>query len=440
MWERIRTFFQQNPRLIMGMILVGFVMYGSRITAEAIALPTTEWMRIFSHRDFQSWPEIFQYLKELRTGIPPILSFLELWAYLQTESLDLIIRDLYQIGMILGVLLPYYFTKMTWRDLLINLGMAVIMMKSTLVIHKANAQLYDVLLPVFLLLYLLCARWSFSRELRPWLGITLAILAGFFLSMAELSRPFMIAIVPILIGYNFFHYRKGLLKRFVWFMLPVLIISGGWHAKLLIYNDGQVIWSNHGGTNLFRAWIPVIDQEKMKPQLKPEAPPLNEYGWAWDNINTQIHAENSAVRKEAVVDGVLKNPAISFKHFMWKVKEFTYPQTGMYDYNPTGRLMTVYRWLVRLLFGALVFLLIRSIVKGIKDKQYWTSEEFAVIFLTFFLCFIPIIGESGEESRFLISVLPFLMLMGLYVQEIIWDQLQKRFPHLFPTTTADKPI
>ena len=88
--------------------------------------------------------------------------------------------------------------------------------------------------------------------------------------------------------------------------------------------------------------------------------------------------------------------------------------------------------MVRLFFLSLVFLLIRSLYKGIKDKEYWVSEEFLVIFITFFLCFIPIIGESGEESRFLISVLPFLMMMGLYVQGIISQELQQKIPSFIP--------
>ncbi|MEM7368814.1 MAG: hypothetical protein AAF587_09420 [Bacteroidota bacterium] len=387
--------------------------YAWEAVQEAVAAPVTEWMHIYSFRDYTHWDDIKTYLRELRTGIPPVLSFLELHSWMRYCSIEWIIEDLYRYGIVFAVLLPGFFAKGTLRSWLLATGIGWLMLESILIVHPGNPQLYDVLLPVFILLGFLYAQISLKTKWVA-LGIVPAVLGGFFFSMAELARPFMIALLPILIaicGYQYFQARRRWL--FVAYLLPILIFSGGWHLKLLIYNQGQVVWSNHGGTNLFRAWTPVIDHKNLTSQIQPEAPPLNEYGWAWNNLNTQIHAENSAFRSKAVVGGILNKPELAGKILYQKIRIFTTPRTYIYKHDPQDPLLIWYRTFVRGLYYVLAILLVVSLVKTIRNWRFLFSWEFGLLFTTFFLTVMPIIGESGEEARFIVAVLPFLITTGL---------------------------
>ena len=411
--EKIHEILHSYRVVINLFLFVWFAGYAWELVQEAVANPVTEWMRIYSYKDYTHWDDIRTYLRELRTGIPPVLSFLELYSFMRTCSIEWITEDLYRYGIVFAVCLPGFFSRRTTRAWLLALGLGWLMLESIVIVHPGNPQLYDVLLPVFILLGMLYAYIS-TKAHNVWLGILPAILGGFFLSMAELARPFMIVLLPILIaicGYQYFMAKRPWL--FAAFMVPVLLFSGGWHIKLLRHNDGQLVWSNHGGTNLFRAWTPVIDHKALEAQLQPEAPPLNDYGWAWDNLNTQVHAENSSARTKAVVNGIADNPKMSFKLFVQKVRIFTTPRTYIYDYDPQAPILDWYRRFVRGLYWLLAILLLVSMVKVIRDWRFLFSWDFGLLFTTFFLSFMPIIGESGEEARFIVAVLPLLIVTGL---------------------------
>jgi hypothetical protein len=71
--------------------------------------------------------------------------------------------------------------------------------------------------------------------------------------MAELSRPFVILILPVWLvgGYQVL---RGLPWRYhAAFVVPIVIISGVWHINLLV-EHGQITATNHSGYNLSRAW------------------------------------------------------------------------------------------------------------------------------------------------------------------------------------------
>ena len=220
MWQRIQAFYEKYPWRIKGSLIALFVILGWIATKNYRGIPATEWMRIYSHRDFPNILSVLYYMRDLRTGVAPALSFMELLSFQFFGTLEPVIHYLYRIGIIGGSILPFFLTKRSFKDLVFALVLGWIMLASTLVIHKANPQLYDVLLPFFLLLYVLFSRISFQKKMTPKAGVFFAILAGLFLSMAELSRPFMIAIVPFLIAYNVFHYRKGPTRRLIYFPHP----------------------------------------------------------------------------------------------------------------------------------------------------------------------------------------------------------------------------
>lgn len=399
-------------------VLCLWIMYAVQEVQPHEAAASTTWMHVFSYKDFTSPEKVRTYLLELRTGIPPVLSWLEIISYNRGGDIEWITKGLYQAGIILMFVLPFFFIDKRWERFLIWLSLTLIFFPSLLLIHPGNPQLYDVLMPVLLLGYVLISRWSFRNKGSVWITGLLAFLAGFFLSMAELIRPFILLIVPLLIGYNFFQYRKTSLSRFAIFLIPVLLFSGIWHVKLL-YNHGQLIWSNHGGTNLYRAWAPVVDEPALKANLLPEEPPVNDYGWAWNNLNSETHARNSKIRQQAVISGILHHPGQAFMHLMKRIADFTRPQIDLYSHRPRAPVLTAYQIIVKILYILLAGIIIYHLYRIIRNWRQIFSEESIIIILAAFLTFIPVIGETDEEARFVISVLPLLMIVTFYGVRVI---------------------
>ena len=417
MISRIYSCLKTNHALA-GSILLGILFFHfgmQEIHAfRAAGWPAFRWMNIFNYGDIDSTVKIWIYLKELRTGIPPVISLAEILSWRWTGSWDPVIIGGYRHAVGLMLLFPIFFTRRNWILILSWLGMAMLLLKPVLEVHKGNAQLYDVMLPCFLLLYLIFSKYSIQTQSR-WLNITLAVLAGFFLSMAELTRPFMIAAVIPLLVFQFFYYRQANMKPLYWyFLIPLILFSGGWHAKLIIFNQGQIIWSNHGGSNLSNAWAPVIDHKTTRGKLKTEKPPRYENAWTWDDINTQVHAENSKLWQQAVVAGIRQNPREAWIHLQRKAAIFLAPRTEMYGYDPQGPHINRYRWLLNALYAILAFLLVRAAgIVIFSDWKYLFTLEWAIIFIAAFISFMPIIGENGEEARFMISVVPLMMVVGI---------------------------
>ncbi|MEO0469424.1 MAG: hypothetical protein AAF206_07390 [Bacteroidota bacterium] len=384
------------------------------------AYTATRWMNIFGFGQFEQTTDLWQYLKELRTGIPPVLSWLEIRSFLQAgrmEDIHWLIRNAYQFAMIAMLLLSALWGKWEKSRWLYVLLISAILLPAIAIVHKGNAQIYDVMLPFFLMLHLVGVYWGrkwFDKG-KGWkiVGMGLAIFAGLSLSLAELSRPFMLAVVPFVLLHHFFQDKSTRKSFLIVLLLPVLLVSGGWHIKLMIYNQGQLIWSNHGGCNLANAWAPVIDHQALNAKIQPEEPPLVDNQWTWDNINTQIHTDNCKEMQRAVVQGILKHPGKAFAHISGKAWRFLLVRTDMYAYDPQGWQIDAYRWIVRLLYLNLIVLLLVYLRRAWKKPAILLSEAFLLLFLAAFLTFMPIIGENGEEARFLVSIVPLLVASGM---------------------------
>lgn len=395
------------------LLYAGFAIYASFATHKVAALPATRWMNIFNFGPFETWQGVWDYLWNLRTGVPPAISAVEVISFKLTGSYEWVIKGLYRKALIAMIILPIFFTPRRIRDYLLHYALSWVMLFALIKIVMGNAQVYDVLLPVFLMLFLGLFRWSKQMDHRPGWQLALVTFSGFFLSMAELARPFMIALLPILLIYIGYH-LWGNKKQLLLFLLPVLLFSGGWHAKLLL-RHGQLIWSNHSGSNLVGAWAPLLDHPALDATLEPEAPPLEVNDWTWENLNTEAHAHNSAKRKAAVAAAIKAQPAAARDHFLQKIETFTEPQVGMYAYHPEGWAVDAYKGIIHAAFWMLGFLLLRALWSSIRNWRYVFSTEAMLIGTTAFLTLMPVIGESGEEARFLVSVVPFLIWVWLSV-------------------------
>lgn len=417
MLRSLYYFLDDHRHSIFGLLYLCFVIYAWGATEEIFALAATLWMNIFNFDPFTTWGGIWDYFVNLRTGVPPAISALEVICYKLVGTYNPITRQFYRFALILMIMLPLAFTKRTLRDYVIHFGLSWIMLLALIKVVMGNPQIYDVLLPVFVMLFLWFLVRTECNDHRRDRQLWLMACAGFFLSMAELSRPFMIALVPILVGIVLYRLRKKP-YTFIPFLLPILLLSGGWHAKLLAQH-GQLIWSNHSGANLVGAWAPLLDHKALEASLEPEEPPLIVNQWTWDNINTDVHSRNTAKQKAAVFAAISAQPGKAWDRFLQKMATFTEPQVGMYSYEPEGWEIDAYRWIVHLGFWLLGFLLLRSVWMLIKDWKYVFSTEAMLVGTTAFLTLMPVIGESGEEARFLVSVVPLLMWVWLRGVELV---------------------
>ncbi|MEZ4771754.1 MAG: hypothetical protein R3D00_01145 [Bacteroidia bacterium] len=408
--NKIQLFFSgKSGKISAAVVVLIWVIYAFIQVAPTVSTPATGWMHVYSHKDFQAEGALWKYILELRTRIPPVISILEIATFNRRHGIGWILYDTYHISIVMMLVLPVFFLKRPWPGLVLVMAVGTVFLHSVILIHPSNPQLYDVLLPFLLLGYILLSRVSFGEKVPAGLGYFTAFLAGFALSVAELSRPFVLLIFPFLIFYNLWHYGKSQKLKMLTFLIPVLLLSGLWHAKLFFYNDGQIIWSNHGGTNLYQVWSPFIDETALKARLQPEAPPVNDFGWSWNNINTQIHLENSKARQSEIMKGIARRPGDAFLHLIDRILIFTRGRTDMYANDPQGTVLDIYVVLVRMLYVLLGIMILFFGWKVIRKPATVLSEYFLVILLTAFLTFLPAIGEAGEEARFLITVLPFLM-------------------------------
>ena len=416
---------------LLGILIWIFIDQAIGLAENNAAFSSTYWMQMFSYQDYPNPQAFCQYLLDLRTGIPPLYSALEIYSFNTWGDNTWIFEDLYQSALITLVLLPLFFSKGKGLHLLWGLLAAWIFFRSIILIHPGNPQYYDVLLPVLLFLYILFT--EASLELKEWkaVAIILAALSGLALSMAELSRPFMLALLPLLILYTLYHYiRQKQWLLIGTFLLPILLISGGWHTKLYVYNHGQIIWSNSSGTNLYRAWSDFVDSEALNKELQKEEEPLM---WGrWDNLNTQVHYENSQARKKYVWRGIQRNPGRALEKVWKKTLIFIQPQTDIYEHKPRGSYIAIYGFLIKGLFLIFPILLLIELKEIFKRPAHLFSRNWLILSIAGFLSLMPIIGESGEEARFLISVLPFLVVTGMMGIEKIGSLIQhSKFNRVF---------
>jgi hypothetical protein len=368
-------------------------------------------MRIYSYRDIPDLTSLLYYIRDLRTGITPVYSVMEIVSWLWLEDIGWITGPLFRLGMAIVLILPFAFTTgFPWWVRMIHLTLATICVQAFGLIYAlGNAQPYDVMTPLFLLGHMLLLRLA-SAHKQARVGALFSIISGILLSLSELSRPFMLAIMPVLLSWALLQYwRNNTLRRLGWFLLPVVLLSGGWHLKLLLYNDGQIIWSNHGGCNLLNAWAPLVDIPSLEATLEPEAPPLNNYGWAWQNLNTDVHSRNCKRCSQAVTAAIVAHPGRAAAHFFSKLLIFLNPRTQMYDNDPTGGWIIAYRWVVRGGYAAALLLGGWLLTQMMRRRRSFDQVWMLLYILLGFLTLMPVIGESGEEARFMVSVVPVLL-------------------------------
>jgi hypothetical protein len=404
-WKRLTAWLSApaSRRAVRSCVAVQLVLTA---TLVAIYRPKAglalNWMLIYLPQDFTplGWGEIGRFFLELRTGIPPAIAFLEILSQKLFSTTAPVSVGLYRAGLGIAFTLPLLMFGKTRLKLAMSQAFCAIFVFGTLLIHPGNPQVYDVWFPTFVLLWLFAL--DRSRRAAEGRGVWSAAAAGFFLSMAELSRPVFILLLPI---HLLVAVRTGISRAaMVALLLPLAVISGGWHAKLLLIS-GQVVWSNHGGFHLERAW-PIPDDLRKLTVIQDESYRPVRAG-RWNNLNTESHYRNSQRLASAILRYYLERPRLAWLRLWENARMMLRPQTGIYFHQPRHRILDAYTIAVRLaialamLSGATLLwrLIRRPKVESAMPENLLTGTALAMLALF-------ILSDSGEQARFMISLLP----------------------------------
>jgi hypothetical protein len=363
------------------------------------AVPSLTWMYQFDPGDYPTLGALGDYLWALRTAVPPVISTAEILATQWCGDPHLVTGLAYRAALVLVYVVATGTVARSLPWLVVALATSVVFLWTTVIVHAANPQSYDAFYPLAVLLFV--AGLGAARTSR--FPVAVAAASGFFLSMAELARPFFLLLLPMALGCAAVVLRDRGRKVLVAFVVPVLVCSGAWHAKLLLH-DGQLSWSNHAGFNLVQAWpdVPVPRGEVERTQ--PKRPGL------WRDLNTAVHERNSRVLEHAVVAWLLQHPAEALVESIAKVQRLLRGRTELNGYVPRAAVFGPYRWLVPLA-GGWLFANVAWLVVRVIGRRQWTllGEPANVLLLIAAATTVLLaVGDHGEETRFLVSVLPFL--------------------------------
>jgi len=394
--------------LVFALLGAGLIIIWKLTSQSMVGRPATTWMGYFQVESYSNANigTIAQFIKEMRAGIPPLISISEIINSRITGSTLLITREFYRLALLTAYLIAAFLFANNLLKGIFSATIAGVFMSATILISARNPEIYDIYYPCFLLLFFLFLQitqnWSQNKFL--W-----AFLAGFFLALAELSRPFVLLLLPFFLIFGILSLRKLPRKVLIAFLLPILVISGGWHLKLLIFNNGQIFWSNHSGYNLYRAWEEVA--EIPDPPEEPQT---------WDNrnqIHSQDHYRNSQEIQKAVFEFIVKNPGESISYMFERLLEFLQPRTSFFDEPELGGiLINAYRFIFTV---CLVFWVIQLLVFGFNlFRKPWgflfSDPQNILLITTTITIFLLAVSEKGEEARLLLAVLPMIAALPTY--------------------------
>lgn len=312
--------FSANPqRLVLRGVLFCFIVIGAFIVRNSDSRPSIGWMRVFDLSQFAhiSLLELLNFYRNLRIPIPPVIGLSEILSIRFAGSTALVTTYAYRASLVACYLFVIILANTSVKRLFLSFFLSIFFLYVTVIIHRGGPQGYDIFLPLFFLLYLVLLKKAVNSSNKNKVSIwLLPFLSGFFLSMTELSRPFVVYIIPLFIVFAYFRFKKCCLKKqFIVFVIPIILFSGTWHCHLFTAHN-QISFSNHSGFNLARAWLQVpvewVTKNGWGGQMASfwiEVPPvelLTEvhnaplYDGGWANLNTEEHTENSDRLQSAI--------------------------------------------------------------------------------------------------------------------------------------------
>ena len=403
----------QDPLMLSRMAGLVVAFLSIALNAGIRGTITLDWQHLYRPQDFHTWADLWRFMGELQTGISPFWSFWEISAQLIFGSTAIFSLVLYPFCIGLNA---YLATTLFAQHRIQTLGVATMSLVFAIAIrfiHKGNPQLYDVLMPSLILGWLAALQRLQAPALTGSVRIRLSLLAGLLLSVLELTRTLIFPLLPFLMLLSFLAIPDVPAPRWTHrlryalaFLIPILLLSGGWHLKQIVAHD-KLHWSNHDGFNMQKSWAQFTDSLHFQ-----DDPPL--YLGGMDNINTDRHTAYNKIVQQQVRDGILRQPAKAIGHFGSRLVAFYKPKTALFMAHSPFVFNVVYRPAVWLGGLAMVLGLLTTVLKTLRKPQMreswlaWGKPEVILWVLTLLISCIFAVGEAGEEARFMISLLPLL--------------------------------
>ncbi len=410
--DRVLRCAPTRPARILALVIFGLA--AAWMVRKAASAPAVTWMNIYAPGDFSQVGarEIATFMWQLRVPIPPALALVEIVAQEIPHAPILLSTYGYRAALILVYVLAIVLASTSMVRMLAAAAVSLLFLYCTTLIHRGNAQVYDILCPLFFLLFVVLLRAAAEAKTVR-LQILLPAAAGFFLSMAELTRPFLVAVLPLFVVCGALSFARATQRRsLIAFLVPIILLSGGWHAHLW-FTHGQLTFSNHTGFNLRRAWPQVT-----VPELEPELGVPIASG-RWPNLNTTQHLENSRRLQKAVAHYWREQPTSSLEHAVRRTGELLSGQTAIYQRRPQSAWFGAYRWTVRI---TAVWLMVQITLLAVRMARRRSPTAWArmarhpdhlVLAFAGSCIFFLAVGERGEDARFLLSLLPLLAALPL---------------------------
>ncbi|MCG6963976.1 MAG: hypothetical protein LJE95_11985 [Acidobacteria bacterium] len=399
---------RDRRRLAAALMIAAFIPIGVYLTRHSSGQPAVSWMNIYAPQDFTSASSLWRFLRDLGVPIPPVIATAEILDVLHTGNATFVTGFLYRAALVGVYVVAILLSGPSPPRMAAAFLLSILFLWATTIVHRGNPQTYDIFFPLFVLLFVALLLLGSKAESRTRTACLL-VSSGFFLSMAELARPFFLFLLPLPLAYAYFLLRRKGRRSLLWVLAPVLLLSGSWHAYILAAH-GQVTWTNHGGFNLYHVW--KDEPEFQVPKLVNEihAAPLAPGRWA--NLNTPEHTENSRRLARAVAGYVLRHPVRSAVHVLQRFGEVVVNvPTRTYGYNPQDAILEPYRLLVQICFA--LSLCGAALILGgmLRDRKripsLLGSPDVLLVLVGLATLTVLTVGERYEEARFLVTVLPF---------------------------------
>jgi len=391
-------------------VLVLFAAYGAYVVAPLKGIVMTRWMKVYHPSDFTSWTDIIPYLKQLRLPINPLVSAFEIGNYQLVGNVWFSEVFLYQASLVAVYIIAMMLTSKTIKSLAFGFALSAFFLFCTRIIHPVNPQVYDIYFPLFILLYI-----GFLNLARTRGSSYFCFYSGLSLSMAELTRPFVIFLLPfLLIGTyrvlancpaSFCDKRKTRLY-YLSFLLPLVLFSGSWHFHLAV-THGQITATPHSGFNLQNSWhiqeLPQLIDTRVKEP------------WMINKDTLAEHYENSKRMQSAIISYWAKRPLLSFGHaceLLRKSPSLAATHWGLVVEHP---LMPFYLLLLNMLVCLLYYNFIQTSINAfiLRRGAVLDNVDYILMFITVSTVLFQVFGDSGEESRFFITILPLLAVVSV---------------------------
>jgi hypothetical protein len=230
------------------------------------------------------------------------------------------------------------------------------------------------------------------------------LLVGFLLAWLDSLRPFMMVLVPLVLGWVVLTTRTIPGRASYGWLLVPLLGNAVWHVYHIVVLD-QWSWSSHAGMNIARAWIPAEALTAMR-----QAP-------ADMNSSGYLAASNTLTAQTMAWIGTHPLEALQRAgHLLWAMVSIPVEMSRLNDggvYTVISHPAPVLVWGYRVLMMSALVLQVLVIAAGVRrdapGRARWHEARWLHALLVVLIVGLSALSEYGEQARFVAAMVPALV-------------------------------